>query len=400
MSSRSAYPVLMGVLIAMAPVGRMAAAQADDAPAHGRPFFMPAQERARIGQLIATREWAKADYARIQRAARKGDGFLAAFLYALDGDPTYVPIAQKWLLDRFGANSGRTRRARGALNNPAFFKAGVPHLSDVFYDTDFSPHVGFDWVYRGLKPPARREIREGISAFMHFKMRCMDRWGQTPNLVFKPTSIVAFAGLALQERDLIDWGLYRKPGSRIGGYFPVLNRMLKDGGPWHEAPTYPFAHTDIYCMAMVCRYRALYDGRGWWTAKAPNGGSPKGLMEYYIDTAYPIERTGHGRGQIRLVTYGDGATNAKHDLFLVNPAGAALDGTKALIAAYNASGDPRLAAFVATTNRRSSTAARCRRRSSIPPHPRRSGRTSGWRFCGRRSRRPTGIATPRWPSSS
>lgn len=347
MSNRCRHSLLISVLIPTVLTGPTAPARADDAPAHGRPFFMPARERARIQQLIATREWAKADYARIQKAARKGDGFLAAFLHALDGDAAYVPIAQKWLLERFGAESGRTRRARGALNNPAFFKAGVPHLSDVFYDTDFKPYVGFDWVYRGLKPPARREIREGISTFMHFKMRCMDRWSQTPNLVFKPTSIVAFAGLALKEGELIDWGFYRKPGSRTGGYFPVLDKMLKDSGPWHEAPIYPFAHTDIYCMAMVSRYRSLCDGKDWWTAKASNGGSPKGLMDYYIDTAYPIERTGYGRGQIRLVTYGDGATNAKHDLFLVNPAGAALDGTKALIAAYNASGDPRLAPFVA-----------------------------------------------------
>jgi len=194
---------------------------------------------------------------------------------------------------------------------------------------------------------ARQEIRDGISAFMHFKMRSMDRWTQTPNLVFKPTSIVAFAGLAIQQREVIDWGLYRKPQSRIGGYFPVINNMLTDGGPWHEAPTYPFTHTDIYCIGMVSRYRALYDGKDWWTAKAPSGGSPKGLMDYYIDTAYPIEHTGYGPGQIRIVTYGDGATNAKHDLFLVNPAGAAIDGTKALVAAYNASGDPRPAAFAA-----------------------------------------------------
>ncbi|MHC4917187.1 MAG: heparinase II/III domain-containing protein, partial [Planctomycetota bacterium] len=308
---------------------------------------MPDRERTRIRQLIATREWAKADYTRIKEAARKGDGFVAAFLYALDGDPAYVPTARKWLLRKFGANAGTTRRARGALDNPEFFKAGVPHLSDVFYDTDFRPYLGFDWVYKGLIPAARREIQQGISAFMHFKMRCMDRWTQTPNLVFKPTCIVAFAGLAVQERELIDWGFHRKPGSRIGGYLPVLNNVLKDGGPWHEAPIYPIAHTDLYCMGIVSRYRALYDGKDWWTAKAPNGGSPKGLMNYYIDTAYPIERTGHGRGQIRVATYGDGATNAKHDLFLVNPAGAALDCTKALIAAYNASGDPRLAPFVA-----------------------------------------------------
>ncbi len=327
--------------------GSMVPAQADDAPAHGRPFFMPSQERTRIRQLIATQEWAKADYTRIQGAARKGDGFAAAFLYALDGDPAYVPIARKWLLGKFGANAGTTRRARGALDNPGFFKAGVPHLSDVFYDTDFNPYAGFDWVYKGLEPTARREIQEGITAFMHFKMRCMDRWAQTPNLVFKPTAIVAFAGLALQDREMIEWGFYRKPQSRIGGYFPVLNRMLKDGGPWHEAPIYPIAHTDLYCMGMVSRYRALYDGKNWWTAKAPSGGSPKGLMDYYIDTAYPIERTGYGRGQIRVATYGDGATNANGDLFLVNPASPAIDGTKALIAAYNASGDPRLAPFIA-----------------------------------------------------
>ncbi|MBM4019356.1 MAG: hypothetical protein FJ288_13715 [Planctomycetes bacterium] len=339
------YPAL--TLILMVLCGATVAEAASDAPAHGRPFFMPAEERGRLRQLIATQEWAKADYARIQKAAGKGDGFLAAFLYALDGDPRYVPIAQKWLLERFGANSGTAKRARGALESPSFFKGGVPHLSDVFYDTDFNPHVAFDWVYNGLEPAARREIQQGISAFMHFKMRCMDRWTQTPNLVFKPTSIVAFAGLALQERELIDWGFYRKPESSIGGYFPVLNRMLKDGGPWHEAPTYPFVHTDIYCMAMVSRYRALYDGKDWWSAKAPSGGSPMGLMDYYIDTAYPIERTGYGAGQVRLVTYGDGATNAKQDLFLVNPAGAAIDGTKALVAAYDASGDPRLAAFVA-----------------------------------------------------
>jgi len=347
MSNRSRHALLISVLISTVLCGPVAPARADDAPAHGRPFFMPAEERARIQQLIATQEWAKADYARIQKAAGKGDGFLAAFLYALDGDRKCVPIAQKWLLGKFGAKSGTTRRARGALNSPTFFKGGVPHLSDVFYDTDFKPHIAFDWVYKGLEPAARREIQQGISTFMHFKMRCMDRWTQTPNLVFKPTSIVALAGLALQERELIDWGFHRKPGSSIGGYFHVLNRMLKDGGPWHEAPIYPFAHTDIYCMAMVSRYRSLYDGKDWWSAKAPNGGSPKGLMGYYIDTAYPIERTGHGAGQVRLVTYGDGATNAMHDLFLVNPAGAALDGTKALVAAYNASGDPRLAPFVA-----------------------------------------------------
>ncbi|MGB2822266.1 MAG: hypothetical protein WBF17_14875 [Phycisphaerae bacterium] len=146
MSTRSSYPVLISVLVLTVLCGPVVAGQAGDAPAHGRPFFMPARERARIRQLFSSQQWAKADYTRIQQAARKGDGFLAAFLYAMEGDATYVPIAQKWLLGKFGANAGTTRRARGAPGNPNFFKAGVPHLSDVFHDTDFRPYIGFDWV--------------------------------------------------------------------------------------------------------------------------------------------------------------------------------------------------------------------------------------------------------------
>ena len=74
----------------------------------------------------------------------------------------------------------------------------------------------------------------------------------------------------------------------------------------------------------------------------------RGLMDYYIDSAYPIERTGYGPGQIRVANYGDGSTNAMGDLILVNPA--ATEGNvvmhEPLIAAYNASRDPRYGAFV------------------------------------------------------
>ena len=30
----------------------------------------------------------------------------------------------------------------------------MPHLSDVFYDTDFTPYIAFDWVHNGLEPAA------------------------------------------------------------------------------------------------------------------------------------------------------------------------------------------------------------------------------------------------------
>ncbi len=67
------------------------------------------------------------------------------------------------------------------------------------------------------------------------------------------------------------------------------------------------------------------DGQDWFGRGSPQSGSPKGLVDYYIDTARPIERTGHGAGQIRAATYGEGATSAEGDLFLVNPAGPGLN---------------------------------------------------------------------------
>ena len=52
-------------------------------------------------------------------------------------------------------------------------------------------------------------------------------------------------------------------------------------------------------MLRMSRLLQLYDGMDWFRRSSPSGGSPKGLLQYYIDTAYPIEQTGFGQGQIR-----------------------------------------------------------------------------------------------------
>lgn len=324
---------------------------ASEAPSHERPYFMPRSEVLRLRRLIATQDWAKADYDRARREADadkgKGNGYWSAFLYALDGGEKDLERARAWLLNY--ANKGwEVRHAGKRLADPEFFKKGQGGIPSVYYRLDLKPMVAFDWAYNGLTAAERQTIRDGLLTAARYKMRCMDRWTQTPNLVFKPTFVVAMTGLATQDPECLAWGFHRKPESKIGGYFPVLNNMLLEGGPWREAPIYPIAHKSLFCMATLARYRRLYDGRDWFRARTPNGSSPMGLMQYYIDSAYPIERTGHGPGQIRVATYGDGATNAKGDLFLVNPANAKKwDMHEALITSYNTSGDPGLAPFVA-----------------------------------------------------
>ena len=319
------------------------------AQGHERPYFMPPVERDRLHDLILKEAWAKADLARLKKAASTGDGFAAAFLYALDGDPKDAAIAQQWLLGKYGKKAYWTVRAVDRLNGD-FFKGGQVGIPEIYYDTDVSGYLAFDWAHNGLEAAARKEIEEGIVLWSRYKMRAMDRWTQTANLVFKPTSTVALAGLATDNRELIEWGFRRtRPwGARLGGYDVVLNTMLKDGGPWHEAPIYPIAHETLLMISRLSRWRGLYDQKDWFSAPYANGGSGRGLMDYYIDSAYPIERTGYGPGQIRVANYGDGSTNAMGDLILVNPAAA--EGNivmhEPLIAAYNVSRDPRYGAFV------------------------------------------------------
>ena len=191
--------------------------QRSGAQAHERPYFMPSVERGRLHDVISKEAWAKADHARLKTAASTGDGFAAAFLYALDGDPRDAAIAQQWLLGKYGKNAYFTVRATERLNGE-FFKGGQVGIPEVYYDTDISGYLAFDWTHNGLEARARKEIEEGIILWSRYKMRAMDGWTQTANLVFKPTSTVALAGLAIDNRELIEWGFQRtKPwGARLG----------------------------------------------------------------------------------------------------------------------------------------------------------------------------------------
>ena len=256
---------------------------------------MPPSEREFLHDLISKKAWARTDYERLREAASKGDGLAGAFLYALNGDLQGATIAQQWLLGKYGKKAYWTLGAAERLNGD-FFKGGQIGIPEVYYDTDISGYLAFDWAYNGLETTARKEIEEGIVLWSRYKMRAMDRWTQTANLVFKPTSTVALAGLATDNRELIEWGFRRtKPwGAWLGGYDVVLDTMLKDGGPWQEAPIYPIAHDVLLMIARLSRWRGLYDQKDWFGAQYPNGGSGRGLIDYYIDSAYPIERTGYG----------------------------------------------------------------------------------------------------------
>jgi hypothetical protein len=329
---------------------------------HARPYLMPESERVRILQRINNEHWARDELQRI-RVLANNDGYWSALLYVLEGDKSHVSTAKRWLM-RYGAEGGDLGE-RALKVDRSFFRKGQPWLGDVYYNIDEKALVAYDWIYSALEPKERAEIETGIFASAKFRKNAMDRWTQTPNLVFKPTFMVAVAGLVTGNRELTDWGFTRNPGSALGGYFAVLDTMLKDGGPWAEAPIYAIAQKPLSLILRMSHLLQLYDGTDWFRRRSANGGSPQGLLQYYIDTAYPIERTGFGQGQIRVATYGDGATNPMGDLFLANPAGPGLQLHEELAEAYDLSGDPRYASFLTLlSDYRPTLLGR-----TLPPHP-------------------------------
>ena len=245
----------------------------------------------------------------------------------------------------------RVKGFKAKLDDPKFFAGGRPWMGDIFYKIGAEKIIAFDYLHDALSAGDRRTIRDGLLVNARYRMKAMDAWWHTPNLVFKPTFAVALTGLVTRDRECLEWGFRRtKPhGAHLGGYFTVLNHMLRDGGPWHEAPIYAISHLSLKLSTQMSGYLGLADGQNWFRRKMPAGGSPQGLMDYYIDTAYPMEQVGDVR-RIRVASYGDGATSGGGDLFLIYPGPNKGKGPlvhNGLADAYNVSGDSRYAAFLA-----------------------------------------------------
>ena len=88
-----------------------------DSPSHARPFFMPEWKRTEILELISEEDLAEAAHERFKQKAGQGDGYAAAFLYALNGDAKHLETARQWLLD-WPRKAGYVRHYRKRLNTP------------------------------------------------------------------------------------------------------------------------------------------------------------------------------------------------------------------------------------------------------------------------------------------
>ncbi|HEX9272453.1 MAG TPA: alginate lyase family protein [Candidatus Binatia bacterium] len=132
----------------------------------------------------------------------------------------------------------------------------------------------------------------------------------TPNLVFCEHWRVGMIGYCLGEAELIEWALNDpgRHGPSRGGFYPVMDTMIRDEHFWAEAPIYAL-HYDVHGMFALAEAALRHDGTDLYKYVSPkSGASLKKIVDGYLRMAFPLERNGTEGGKIRLATFGDGST--------------------------------------------------------------------------------------------
>src|SRR5436190_11149230 len=122
----------------------------------------------------------------------------------------------------------------------------------------------------------------------------------TPNLVFCEHWRVGMIGFCLGDHELIKWALSDpgRHGPSRGGFYPVMDTMIRDEQFWAEAPIYAL-HYDVHGMFALAEAALRYDGTDLYSYISPKtGASLKKIVDGYLRMAFPLEREGAEGGKI------------------------------------------------------------------------------------------------------
>lgn len=189
----------------------------------------------------------------------------------------------------------------------------------------------------------------------------------TPNMSFVCHWRIGLIGYAIADPQIIEWAVNdpgppwggKRPG-RWGGFKQRVEHALTDGAFWDEATIY--GNFSILGMMYLAEAARHHDGTDLYNYTSPNGGSLRKAIAGLVSLAYPIERTGVGRGSVRMVTWGDGSTappnrvnNESGDAYFVNKPNIFPERQNLypiVEIAYHAWKDPRYAYLLALNPRR------------------------------------------------
>lgn len=270
-------------------------------------------EIEQVKAKVREHAWAARLLERVKEKAQKdGGGLEAALAYALTGEDKYAKAVRDRLLSDARDQAPRYEK----LDLKAEPEWGR-------WNWWGATAWAYDLAYDAFTPADRAEIERWLRTAARTIIAQEQVLTTTPNLVFDEHWRVGMIGYCLGDAELIEWALNDpgRHGPSRGGFYPVMDTMIRDGQFWAEAPIYAL-HYDVHGMFALAEAALRYDGTDLYQFVSPkSGASLKKLVDGYLQMAFPLERTGPGGGRIRLATFGDGSTgcliNGKmHDTFL------------------------------------------------------------------------------------
>jgi len=274
-------------------------------PAKHPNLLLNRDEIAQVKAKIAKYPWATVALEKTKQHALNGPvhenaGVNQALYYVLTGDKSFADRARAELLSS----------AKSEL--PEFRKFDVAKTPEFGSWSNWGARAWtYDLIYDTCSDAERAQIEEWLRVSCRVLIDTCKRWSTTPNLMFGKHVNIGLVGYCLGDKEIIDWVL-NDPGTfgpHCGGFYAVMDTMIKDGRFWGEAPIYALVY-DVPNMLALAEAARHYDGTDLchWTSKK-SGASIKSVIDGYLLMGYPLERTGIGQGRVRLATFGDGGTS-------------------------------------------------------------------------------------------
>src|ERR1051326_624149 len=225
------------------------------APVNHPNLFLNPDEIAQVKTKIATYSWAATALQKTKELALNGRAeensvVARALCYAFIGDKTFADRARAELLEN----------ARSEL--PAFQKLDVATNPEFGSWNNWGARAwAYDLIFDTCSEAERARIEEWFRVSCRVLMDTCKRWSTTPNLMFGKHINIGLVGYCLGDQEIIDWVLNDpgKFGPRVGGFYPVMDTMIKDGRFWGEAPIYALVY-DVPNMLALAEAARHYDG--------------------------------------------------------------------------------------------------------------------------------------------
>jgi hypothetical protein len=293
------------ILLALASAGTVHAAEHPN-------LFVNAPELQQLRLKLKTEPWRASLLEQVKHDADAGNPVAAAVVYALTEDRAYGAKVREHLLQQA--------------------KDFVPGSPGAQYP--WGPEAGHAIAFDLVAPLLSASEQQAVVDYLRQLARDAIQYHQgqplTPNMSFVCHWRIGLIGYAIADPEIIEWAVNdpgppwggKQPG-RWGGFKQRIEHALADGTFWDEATIY--GNFSILGMMYLAEAARNYNGTDLYDYTSPNGGSLRKAVDGLVSLAYPIERTGVGRGSVRMATWGDGSTappnrvnNESGDAFFVN----------------------------------------------------------------------------------